>query len=79
LVCPTNGKIFAFQFGQRDLAFRHDFSSGDLENSDDLRILRNLDGIEVDIRDLKEDWVLGIHFVGDIEQELKSSYQSNIR
>ena len=68
LVCPTNGKIFAFQFGQRDLAFRYDFSTGDLENSDDLRILRNLDGIEVDVRDLGEDWVLGIHFLDDTEK-----------
>ncbi len=74
LVCPTNGKIFAFQFGYSDWAFRYDFSNGDIENSDNLRILRNLDGIIVDIRDLSEDWVLGIHFLDDRENELVNSY-----
>jgi|GEM_PF-4474743 len=79
LVCPNNGKIFAFQFGQRDFAFRYDFSSSDFENSDDFRILRNLDGIEVDLRDLGEDWVLGIHFLDDTEKELVNSYNKNVR
>jgi hypothetical protein len=79
MVIPATGKIFAFQFGLRDFAFRYDFSNSDIKNIDELRVLHNLDGIEVDIRDIKEDWVLGVHFLDDTENELIRSYQQNAR
>lgn len=79
MIIPETGKIFAAQLGFSDYAFRYNFSDSDISNSDELRVARNMDGIYMDIRPLKEDWVLGINFVGDTEKNLISSYNSNSR
>lgn len=79
MVIPETGKIFAVQLGFSDYAFRYDFSGSDISNSDELRVARNMDGIYMDIRPLKEDWVLGIHFLEETEKEFIKSYNNNSR
>lgn len=77
LLNPENGELYAVQFGRFNVAFKCDLKRNQLNDSDELRVHYNLDGIDADIRPLGNGWALAIKFVGDLEQQLMWSYEMN--
>lgn len=81
LLNPKNGLIFAIQMGWNGIAFRINLDDFKLGKRDlkELRQFRNMDGLIEDISELNENWVLGIHFVGEVEEMLKRSFEYSNR
>ena len=72
LVNPRTGEIFTFVFDQYYFLIKYDFEKNKVPNSDELRILRSLSGIEEDFRKLGEKWVL---VFGDKKDQIMNSFK----
>ena len=75
LVNPLYGEIFVFLYGRYSFGIKYDFDKNNIKNSEELRVARNMDGIDEDIRFLGEEWVLGIHFWDVIVDVINQSYK----
>lgn len=65
LVCPNCGEIYAFIWGQYEVALKLDFLKNRRFPSVNLRFTKNADGIETDFRSLGRKWVHMQHFIDD--------------
>lgn len=74
LIIPKTGYVFGFTYGRFNFVFRYSIGHYNVNNSDDLRVLKNLDGIYEDIRFLGENWAFLLHFVGDEVVALNRAY-----
>ena len=78
LIIPKTGLIFGFTHGINSFVFRCNTTYYDIENTDELRILRNIEGIYEDIRELGENWAFLLKFIGDEEEALMASYNASL-
>lgn len=78
LIIPKTGLIFGFTHGINSIIFRCNVTYHNIDNTDNLSVLRNIDGIYDDVRELGENWAFLLHFIDDYKEALLASYNASL-